>query len=220
MTPVTHTAWPLWDLRLTIDDLVLRPTTEADLPAIAALLPADVELDPALPGFPGGDLAADRGARIYQGYWRGLASGRPGSWNQLFIVERAGFILGEQTLEAKDFATLRTVETASWLVTEARGVGIGKLMRLAVLALAFEGLGALVAETEAWHHNAASLGVSRSVGYLPNGVYRHSTATGADDMVRMRMPVERWRELHTGAPVEISGLQPCLPYLLGEGPPA
>jgi len=213
MAPVTHIAWPLFDLRLTIADLVLRPTTEADLPAIAALLPADVELDPSLPGFPGPDTAADRAARIYQGYWGGLGRWRPASWDLVFLVERSGVILGQQTLEAKDFAVLQTVETASWLVTEARGRGIGKQMRLAVLALAFEGLGALVAETEAWHHNAASLGVSASLGYLPNGSYRHASATGADEMVRMRLPAERWRELHGATTVEISGLEPCLPHM-------
>ena len=51
-------------------------------------------------------------------------------------------------------------------------------MRTAVLALAFEGLDAEIALTEAWSDNEASLGVSRSLGYLPNGSVRHRRDDG------------------------------------------
>lgn len=212
-----NAAWPLFDLRLRVGDLTLRPTTEADLPTLAALQPADVEQDPSLPAYGPFDAPLTRAARTYQFYWRSWGAWRPDSWNLGFAVERAGRIIGEQSLEAKDFALLETVETASWLLVGERGRGLGKLMRTAVLALAFDGLGAQVAETEAWHHNAASLGVSRSVGYLPNGVYRHASSApeavgGADDMVRMRLTADRWRELHPHPGVTIEGLTPCLPF--------
>ncbi|MCP2328094.1 RimJ/RimL family protein N-acetyltransferase [Hamadaea flava] len=202
----------LLHLQLTADDLTLRATTEADLPALAATLPDDVELNPALPGADG-DPRLDRTARVYQQYWRNRADSRPGTWTLPFVVLRDGRILGEQTLEAREFGRLRTVETASWLVTGARGQGIGKRMRRAVLALAFDHLDALVAETEAWHHNTASVGVSRSLGYLPNGVYRHADGDGADDMVRLRLPVEAWREQHGGPAVKIDGLAECRDWL-------
>jgi hypothetical protein len=39
--------WPLFELRLSTPDLALRPMAEADLAAIADLLPEDVETDPA-----------------------------------------------------------------------------------------------------------------------------------------------------------------------------
>ena len=42
-------------------------------------------------------------------------------------------------------------------------------MRGAVLALAFDGLGAESATTEAFVDNPASAGVSRALGYRPNG---------------------------------------------------
>ena len=42
---------------------------------------------------------------------------------------------------------MRTVGTGSWLGRPYQGRGIGKEMRGAVLALAFDGLGAEVAET-------------------------------------------------------------------------
>src|SRR4029079_17602748 len=78
-------------------------------------------------------------------------------------------VLGVQGLEGPDFRTLRTVDTSSWLATEVRGTGVGKAMRRAVLALAFDHLGAQAAITSAWHDNHGSLGVSRALGYRPNG---------------------------------------------------
>jgi hypothetical protein len=42
------------------------------------------------------------------------------------------------------------VETASYLVTDARGRGFGQQMRAAVLALAFDHLGALRLTRERW----------------------------------------------------------------------
>ncbi len=42
-----HPCWPVFDLRLAVAERELRPTTEADLLALAELLPDDVELDPA-----------------------------------------------------------------------------------------------------------------------------------------------------------------------------
>jgi RimJ/RimL family protein N-acetyltransferase len=67
-------------------------------------------------------------------------------------------------LEGQDFLVRRTVDSSSQLRTDARGRGWGKQMRRAVLALAFGPLGAELAVTSAWHHNRASLGVSRALG--------------------------------------------------------
>jgi RimJ/RimL family protein N-acetyltransferase len=82
-------------------------------------------------------------------------------------------------------------------------------MRLAVLALAFDGLGAQVAETSAWPDNAASLGVSRSLGYADNGVVRHHDRGRVDDMPRMRLTREVWVARHHPHGVRITGLDGC-----------
>jgi RimJ/RimL family protein N-acetyltransferase len=91
-------------------------------------------------------------------------------------------------------------------------------MRTAVLALAFEGLEAEIAITEAWSDNAASLGVSRSLGYLPNGSVRHKRDGGAAEMPRMRMNVSDWRAVPR-PDVEISGLEACLPWFIAQDRP-
>jgi len=78
--------------------------------------------------------------------------------------------VGMQDLIGTDFAAFGTVSTFSWLSTGARGGGLGKEMRQAVLHLAFEGLGARQADSEAFFDNHASNRVSQAVGYLPNGL--------------------------------------------------
>jgi RimJ/RimL family protein N-acetyltransferase len=111
--------------------------------------------------------------------------------------------------EGTGFVRLRMVETSSWLATGWRGRGVGKAMRLAVLALAFDGLGAQVAETSAWPDNAASLGVSRSLGYADNGVVRHHDRGRVDDMPRMRLTREVWVAHYHPHGVRITGLDGC-----------
>ncbi|HEY8790097.1 MAG TPA: GNAT family protein [Actinopolymorphaceae bacterium] len=214
----TPSAWPVTGLRLRSGDLTLRPVVEADLDTLGADLPSDVELDPSIALPFGLEPPQARAVAIRQQYWRRLGSWTPAGWILEFVVLRGTDVLGTQTLEARDFAVLRTVETASWLVTDARGQGIGKAMRTAVLALAFDRLGAQLAETEAWADNAASLGVSRALGYQPNGTTRHvrtggpgnpdPSATVSGDMPKLRLDANGWRARARPA-VEISGLDAC-----------
>ena len=189
--------WPLFDLRVRHAGLLLRPVTEADLEVLVDLLPDDLEQDPSLP--------ADRARAVHQGYWRALGRWDAGDWVLSMLVLRADAPVGVQVLEGSDFPRLRTVDTASWLVTAARGQGVGKAMRTAVLALAFDHLGAEAAITSAWHDNAASLGVSRALGYGDNGVHAHRRGDGVDEMVHLRLTRAQWR----GADVQVSGLEEC-----------
>ena len=80
-----------------------------------------------------------------------------------------GTLIGMQGLHARGFATRRTVDTGSWVGQDFQRRGFGKEMRAALLALAFDGLGAQLAETEAFLDNAASNAVSRALGYEENG---------------------------------------------------
>ena len=102
------------------------------------------------------------------------------------------------------------------MVPEARRQGIGKEMRAAVLSLAFDGLGAVVAETEAWHDNEASLAVSERLGYEPNGETLHRRGGGHDRMVRLRLTKEHW-DLRAGDfPVTVVGLEECRHLLVAD----
>lgn len=211
-TPSPH--WPLESLRLTVEDMVLRPICDADLDPLTEALTDDIEMNPATPR-PFGLAERDaRAVALRQEHWRTLATWSPDDWDLGFVVERHGDILGMQSLEGRGFRTVRTVETASWLAAHHRGRGVGTLARTAVLALAFEGLGARVAITEAWQDNHASLGVSTRVGYRPNGAAPHERDGGVDEMLHLRMNLDDWRAQQRPA-VVIEGLDACLPWFVG-----
>ena len=204
--------WPLFDLRLSTPDLTLRPMTEADLAALADLLPADVEMDPAQYAYASEDPRLSRGIQAHQAYWRAYGTWCPRAWRLGFVVRSpAGEILGFQELEGNDFLSVRTVDSSSFLIPAARGRGYGKRMRTAVLALAFGPLEAEAAITSAWHDNHASLGVSRALGYRPNGESLHSHPGRVDVMKHMRLLRADWLASGLGADVEIAGFGLCRP---------
>jgi RimJ/RimL family protein N-acetyltransferase len=203
--------WPLFGLRLTNGDVELRPMTEADLAALADIVPDDLEMEPTATSYPGLAEGLGSGIRLHQQYWKAYGTWRPESWRLMFVVRRAGQRLGVQALEGDDFVRLRTVDSFSWLVPDARGRGLGRLMREAVLALAFGPLEAQAAVTSAWHDNHASLKVSRALGYRPNGEVLQARGDGADWMVHMRLLREDWISAGRGAGVEVHGFEPCRP---------
>lgn len=211
-----NAAWPLFGLRLGCDGVVLRLIREGDLPHLAAILPSDYEYDPRAEMLPGHDLEANRRRLVYQGYWRSLGTWSPSSWSLDFAVEYDGAVVGVQSLEADDFPQLRTVDSGSWLAASVRGRGVGIRMRTAVLCLAFEHLGALAAVTSARSDNAASLGVSRHIGYRDNGVSLNASASGVVELTHMRLTAAEWHTLGQAARVEVSGIEPCQPWFGNE----
>lgn len=174
--------------------------TEAHARALAAVVPDDLEHHPGLAHLSGG-------ADVLQAYWRNAGLWLPSDWVLELAVLHGGTPIGLQALEGKDFGARRTVDTHSWLVPSARGLGLGKQMRAAVLSLAFGSLGAQFAITEAWSDNLASLGVSRALGYVDNGLDVHP---GPRVMQRLLLRASEWA---SPWPVEVSGLEPCLPLL-------
>ena len=208
--------WPLFDLRLRCRDVRLRAMREADLPYLASVLPADVGHDPRLELFPALTGAQNERRLFWQGYWRAYGTWSPSSWVLHLAVEYGGALVGVQTLEGDDFPRLRTVDSASWLVPGARGRGVGVAMRTAVLGLAFDRLGAVAAVTSATVDNAASLGVSRRIGYTDNGVGLVVETGGVARLQHLRLTAAQWRYGHE---VEVTGFEPCRPWF-GLEPPA
>jgi len=135
---------------------------------------------------------------------------RVDDWVLPFVVLREGEPLGVQALEGKDFLVRRVVDSYSWLVRAARGQGVGKQMRTAVLELAFRGLGARHAISEAYEENAASLAVSHALGYKDNGVSveRRDGSEETTWSQHLLLAASDWRPAWE---MSISGLEPCLP---------
>ena len=202
--------WPLFDLELRYAGVLLRAVRDEDLPPLCSALPDDVDLDPRAERFTG--LAGDRDRRrvFAQGIWRSRGTWSPRSWNLDLVVEHGGELVGVQTVEGDDFPRLRTVDTASWLVPDVRGRGVGVAMRAAVLGLAFDHLGAVAAVSSAQVGNAASLGVSRRLRYLHNGVGLTDSPGGVVELRHLRLTRDRW--LVQQREVEVSGLDACRPW--------
>jgi RimJ/RimL family protein N-acetyltransferase len=72
--------------------------------------------------------------------------------------------VGMQDLIGTDFAAFGTVPTFSWLQPSFRRRGLGTEMRSAILHLAFGGLDAREASSEAFTDNEVSNAVSRALG--------------------------------------------------------
>jgi RimJ/RimL family protein N-acetyltransferase len=84
-------------------------------------------------------------------------------------------------------------------------------MRAAVLALAFDGLGAEFATSSAFANNAASLAVSRKLGYVPDGTERRLIRGRPAQVIRLRLDKAAWAA-NRKATVTIGGLESCLPF--------
>jgi RimJ/RimL family protein N-acetyltransferase len=203
--------WPLLALRITVQDLELRPLVETDLAEVVAALPADVELNPRAVRFAVPD-DVHRAVVVHQEYWRSYGNWTVDAWRFHLAARRDGRLLGLQELEGNDFPRLRTVDTSSWLVSAARRTGLGKAMRRAVLSLAFDHLGAEAAITSAWHDNYASLGVSRALGYRPNGESFLARDDGIDTLVHLRMLRSDWLASNGSAGVTVEGVDACRPW--------
>lgn len=194
-------SWPLPGLVLRTPGLVLRGMNEADALALGAVKPADVSSDPRGPRI---------GYDVEQTYWRHVGQWRVEDWVLPFTVVLDGEPVGVQALEGKDFLVRRVVDSYSWLVPSARGRGIGKQMRAAVLTLAFEGLGAQWAVTEADEGNAASRGVSVSLGYRDNGISIELDEDPTQSVRRHHLLLAA-EDFRSPYPVTVEGLDPCLP---------
>ncbi len=128
--------------------------------------------------------------RWLQGIWRGRGRTGPENWRLHLVVMVDGEPVGMQDLIGHDFTTFATVESFSWLSSDVRRRGIGSEMRAAILHLAFDGLDAEEAGSEANADNAGSNGISQRLGYEPNGT---AWATCRGEPVLGR----RWRLLRS-----------------------
>lgn len=205
--------WPLPGLRLRTGHLELRLPDAADLTALAALAAAGVH-DPDVQPFAVAwtDVQpAERAISTMRYHWSCLGSWQPSKWTLNLVTVVDGVVVGTQGMSAGDFGVLREVGTGSWLGMPYQRQGIGTAMRAAVLALAFDGLGAEFATSTAFVDNASSLRVSRKLGYADDGIERSVVRGKPHESRRLRLDRASW-QAHRTIDVTISGLEPCLPF--------
>jgi RimJ/RimL family protein N-acetyltransferase/ribosomal protein S18 acetylase RimI-like enzyme len=169
----THLPHPLTRLVLRTPRLELRLGTRAELRALAEVAAGGIHPPDEMPfQVPWTDRAGepafdDEFVAFHEG---NLARWDPDDWHYEPIAFLEGEPVGVQALRAVRFAGRRAADSGSWLGAPWQGRGLGTEMRAAILALAFDGLGAEVARSGALDGNPASLGVSRKLGYVEVGV--------------------------------------------------
>jgi len=186
--------WPLFDLEVRTPRLTLRYLDDTLTGELLAVARRGVH-DPAVMPFtiPWTDLPSPQMEQEAMRYYaRARAEVRPAHWSLQFAVVVDGDVIGACDVMASEFVALRQVTTGSWLGREFQGRGLGKEMRMAALTLAFDGLGAEFALTGLWHDNEASLGVTRSLGYVEEGRRRELRRGVPDEIVGFRMPRSHW----------------------------
>jgi RimJ/RimL family protein N-acetyltransferase len=206
--------FPLIGLRLRTPLVELRYPTDETLAELGELAARGVH-DPSVQPFavewtdrPVEDIP--RAVLQYQ--WSNRAALSAERWSLELAVFRDGQLVGIQGISAQKFAQLREVHTGSWLGQAFQRQGIGTHMRAAVLQLAFDGLGAVAANSEAFTDNPASTAVSLKLGYQRNGSDHLVIRGERAESQRLRLSRADW-EAHRSIPVEIDGLEPCLAML-------
>lgn len=207
---IQHVIWPLFRLRICTPRLEIRLPTDEECAALAELAAAGIHDPGEMPfAVPWTDVASpELERRALQWWWKALAGWSPEQWRFTGAVFVDGSPVGVQDLGGKDFATLRTVTTGSWLGRRYQGCGLGKEMRAAILHLAFAGLGATEARSGAWADNTRSLTVSRALGYTDNGEHRGLRRGQPERHIDLRLDRATWQS-HRRDDIVIEGLAPC-----------
>lgn len=203
--------WPLFGLSVTTPRLILRHPNDLDLERLNAVVSQGIHDAAWMPfEFPWTDEPETmRPRHSLQHWWRTRAEWDAKKWTLTMMVSEGSTVVGVQDLMANNFAVTREVATGSWLGRAYQGRGIGKEMRAAILHLAFAGLGAERATSGAFEDNAASIAVSRALGYAENGDEIKTPRGERRRSIRFLLTRAQW-ESRRRTDIEIHGLDRCL----------
>ncbi|MFE5997186.1 GNAT family N-acetyltransferase [Streptomyces sp. NPDC056454] len=207
---MSHRYWPLRGLRIRTPRLELRLPDEDLLDELASVGAGGVHAPDRMPFIvPWTDGEPDEvGRATYQHVLGTIAGWSPRDWHLSLAVLHEGKVVGRQDVMGREFGVRREALTGSWLGLPHQGQGIGTEMRAAALHLAFDGLGARYAVSEARTDNAGSLGVSRRLGYEPDGLQIEVIHGEATTMQRLRLDRAGWKK-HRRVDVTVEGLDAC-----------
>ena len=207
--------WPLFDLGVTTADVTLRHPDDdmlVEMVAVAAEGVHDPDVMPFLVPWTRHDSPTlEREALRF--HWRCRADTRPDDFRIALAVVVDERIVGASEIAAKDFGVLRRFTTGSWLGRRFQGRGLGTATRRATLALGFDGLGARWAQTQAWSDNAASIGVTRSLGYVGTGRRGAASDGRPRELVEFEMGVDHFDAHVRPEGCRLHGVEPVRRFL-------
>ena len=213
--------WPMSGLTLRTPRLELRVEDDASVrELIAAVHESGIHPSSEMPFRVPWTRADPRhlGRGIAQYVWSNRAKASPDWWTLQFVVRAEGRVVGLQDVVGDRFGVRREVATGSYLVRRAQGRGYGTEMRAAVLAFAFDHLGALAARSEYVEGNPRSAAVSARLGYRDDG-----TATidhGDARVTEYRVLLTREAFVRPGGELRVAGYTDDLAGFLAADPPA
>ncbi|MDE9364995.1 GNAT family protein [Luteipulveratus sp. YIM 133132] len=207
--------WPAAGLRIAAGDLELWWITDELLVRLAELAGRGVHTPETMPfTVPWTRGTPQQVARTLIAYqWGARSQFDARSMRLELAVMHRGEPVGVQAAWGDGWAVLREAETGSWLGRAHQGQGIGTRMRVLMLWLLFEGLGAAHVVSTAFADNVSSNATSRRVGYEPDGRSRVDRDGRAATRHRHRMSVERWEAVRAqnaellGGPVVMTGVE-------------
>jgi RimJ/RimL family protein N-acetyltransferase len=206
---------PLFGLRIRTPRLELRFPSDTELVELYELAAAGIHPPEEMPF--GVAWTDDLTQESFLAYHRSLRERwTPEAWTLDLGTWVDGALAGVQGIGAETYAENRTIGTGSWLGTRFQGRGVGTEMRTAVVELAFRELGAAAVVSSAFEANAASRRVSEKLGYRVVGHETMSPRGVPEPHLKLQLDRSEWR----GAPfpVEVEGVEPCLP-LFGAAQP-
>lgn len=208
--------WPTYRLRITTPRLQLRLPTDVEIARLADVAGCGVHSPserPFLTPWTEGS-AQDRAQFVLREHWGQLAGWAVTNWRLGLGVFARDEPLGMVTLRARDFPVVREVTTSSWLGLQHQRQGLGTEARIGLLTFAFDHLRAEAAVTEVFQDNDASQGVSRKLGYQPDGISRD--ARGSEVLIsdRLRLTRDRW-DSGPHDEVAVEGVEECRSMFVG-----
>ena len=202
-----HPHWPLFDLEVRTPRLTLRYIDDELGVALVDLVHGGMHDPDFMPfAMPWTDVEPEvLGRNSFQYWWRCRADTTVDSWDINLAVIENGQVVGATGLGAKAFPVRRWFETGSWLGRRHQGRGLGAELRIATLHLGFLGFDGEVAGTGAFADNGPSLGVTRKLGYEPNGIDRLVRRGEPGELHRYRMSRRHFLEHVRRDDITISG---------------
>lgn len=199
--------------------LELRVLTDADLPQAALAGVEDIFPDPQVPySFTWAHIPLpQRALNSVQFHWQRRSSVTPEEWALDFGIFLDGEFIGKQDMTATAFGTVRSAETASYLLTAYQGRGFGRLARRILCQFAFDHLGAVELTTGYHLDNAPSRAVSQRLGYLPTrmGEFPSGPDGALLPVQYASLTPQAFRAASSPLQLEVLGLTPQLLALLG-----
>lgn len=198
--------FPPLGLRVRAGSLELRGIGEEEVLSLLTVVQGGIHPPEQMPfAFPWTDASPDDLPLNYlQWWWRGMALWSPDAWSLDLCVLWEGEVVGVQGVATKDFLTVRSGETGSWLGQRFQGQGIGTLMRRTLCTLLFDHLDFAFVTSAAFTDNAASLRVSEKVGFRGTGEDQQVRRGESASMKRLLLT----REKFTGVPdMEVEGVE-------------